>query len=125
MAARKTGEIDLPVVFQRDLGEHGQGLAELADIDACGIAGNKPFLLQFLDPHQAGAGRQIDELRQFDIGNAPVLLQFVEDLDVDLIQFHAHSFRHRAKQQTATLPQLQDGGNPPADYAVNKTRKNL
>ena len=44
----KAGEVDLPVVLQRDLGKDRQRLTELADIDLRRIAVDIPFLLQLL-----------------------------------------------------------------------------
>lgn len=88
---QEAGEIDLPVVLEGDFGEDGERLPELADIDLRRIAVDIAFGLQLLHSHQAGAGREIDQLRQLDIGDAAVLLQFVEDLDVDPVQFHVAS----------------------------------
>jgi hypothetical protein len=86
--SEKAGEVNLTVVLQGDFGEHGQRLAELADIDQRGIAFDVALRLQFLDPHQARARRQMHKISQFHIGDAAVLLQFVKNSDVDPIQFH-------------------------------------
>ncbi|MNZ88686.1 hypothetical protein D3C78_1075840 [compost metagenome] len=86
--AEEAGEIDLAVVLQRNLGENSQRLAELVDVDLRRITLDITFRLQLLYPHQARAGRQIDKLRQLDIGDATVFLQFIEDLDIDPVKFH-------------------------------------
>src|SRR3546814_8654340 len=44
------------------------------------------------DPAQAGRGGQPDHLRQFDIGDPAVFLEFAENLQVDLIEFLARHF---------------------------------
>ncbi|TJZ84552.1 ABC transporter ATP-binding protein [Paracoccus hibiscisoli] len=85
------GKVDLAVVLQRDLGKDGQGRTQLGDVDQRRIAGDIARLLQLLHPHQAGAGRQMHQIRQLDIGDAAVLLQLVQDADVDAVQLHGGS----------------------------------
>ena len=43
------------------------------------------------------------ELSQFHVGDAAVLLQFVQNLDVDPIQFHGRLRRKRATAQNAAV----------------------
>jgi hypothetical protein len=93
---QKSSEIDLAMVLERDLGEDRERLPELGDVDLRRIADDVPFRLQFLDPHQAGTGREVDEFGQFHIGDAAVLLQFVKDLDVDPVEFHRRAPISRA-----------------------------
>lgn len=42
-------EINLPVIFEGDLGEDGQSLTELGNVDLGGIAGNEALRLEPLD----------------------------------------------------------------------------
>ena len=89
----KAGKVDLAVVLQGDLGEDGQGRAQLGHVDLRRIAGDIARLLQLLNAHQAGAGRQVDQVGQLDIGDAAVLLQLVQDADVDAVQLHGRRLR--------------------------------
>ncbi|KAF1857657.1 hypothetical protein Lal_00013125 [Lupinus albus] len=90
---QEAGKIDLPVVLQRHLGENGQGLAQFADIDLRRVAFDVAFRLELLDPHQAGAGRQIHQFGQFDVGDPAVLLELMQNLDVDAVQLHGKPIR--------------------------------
>ena len=87
------GEVDLPVVPQRHLGEDRQRLPELRDVDLRRIAADVALLLQLLHPHQAGTRRQMHQIGKLHIGNTPVLLQLVEDAYVDPVELHQQPLR--------------------------------
>ena len=73
---KKACEIDLPMVFQSDFGEHDQSLAELGNVNLGGIAGDEAFRLELLDAHQTWARRKVYQLCELDVGNPPIFLQF-------------------------------------------------
>src|SRR6185312_10362128 len=88
---QKACEIDLAMVLQSDLRKDGQRLAKLGHVDLGGVAKNVTRRLQLLHPHQARAGRQMHQFGQFDIGDPAVALQFIENPDVDPVEFHVLS----------------------------------
>jgi hypothetical protein len=89
--AEESGEVNLAVILEGYFGENRQDLAELGNVDQRRIADNVALGLQFLDAHQAWAGRQTDKVSQFHIGDASILLQFRENLDVDPVELHSET----------------------------------
>src|SRR5215207_10026042 len=89
----KASEIYLAVIFERDLGEDDQGLSEFGNVDLGGITGDKALRLESFDAHQAWARGKVNQLRELDVGNPPILLQFAQNLDVELIKLHGDAIR--------------------------------
>ena len=72
---------------QADHCEYGDAIAEFRGIEVGMIGPDDPRFFERTDPAQARRRRESHHLRQFDIGQSPVFLQFPEDLEVDLIKF--------------------------------------
>ena len=68
-----------------DIGEKGQ--AELCGIDHRAIAFYHPAAFEFLHPPQAGGRREADAIGEFEIGDSPVVRQFVQYLAADGVDF--------------------------------------
>jgi L-alanine-DL-glutamate epimerase-like enolase superfamily enzyme len=66
----------LAMVLERDLSEHGQGLAQLGHVDRGRVAQDEALRLQFLDPHEARTCREMNDVGKLHVRDAPVLLQF-------------------------------------------------
>src|SRR5262245_66109690 len=67
-------------------GEDGHLVAELLFVEQRTIPLDETRLLQRADATQAGRCRDADPARQLHVGDAAVLLQFLEDLAVDGVE---------------------------------------
>src|SRR4029079_12555135 len=76
-------------------GEDRHLVAELFFIEQRAVALDVASLLQRTNAAQAGRGRDADPARQFDGGDAAVLLQLLEDLAVDGIEAGGHKALHK------------------------------
>src|SRR3546814_4867680 len=91
--------------------EHGDAVAELRGVEVGMIGPDDPRFFEGADPAQAGRGGHPDHLRQFDIGDPAVFLDFAENLQVDLIEFLARhfvtsAFQARSEEHTSALQSL-------------------
>ena len=71
---------------QQHLDKHHQAGAQLERVQACLVAQDVTVPGQPLHPRQHGGGRQGDVFGQFEIGDAAILLQTSQDVEVDAIQ---------------------------------------
>ena len=91
--ARALGEsfqLGVGLAVQADEAEGDHVEAECRGIEERTVAVDDAGRLQPLDAPQAGRGRDADPARQFDIGHPAVVLEFLEDLPVDGIEFGFH-----------------------------------
>ena len=74
------------LLVQGDQHEGGAGQAGQGLVEQHHVARDQPGFLQQLDPAQAGRGRQVDALRQLQVGQPAVRLQQAEDRAVAVIE---------------------------------------
>ena len=78
-------EIGLGLALEADHREHGDGVAQHRRIDHGMIGGDGAGFLQRTDTAQARRCRQPDLARQIHIGHPAIVLQFAQDLQVDVV----------------------------------------
>ena len=79
-------EVGLGLAGEMHHGEHGDLVAEQLLVEQRPVALDEAGLLQRPHPAQAGRRRNADPARQLHIGDAAVLLQFLQDFPVDGVE---------------------------------------
>lgn len=69
-----------------DFNEDHQRLVEFARVESCHIPGYEAVLFEAANALKARGRAEVDPARQLNIGHATIILQFAEDLFVDLVQ---------------------------------------
>src|SRR5579885_1110259 len=84
------GEISLRLACQMHHGEHGDLIAELFFVEQRAVSLNKARLLQRPHTSQTWWRGNTDPTGKFDIGDASVVLQFLQDATIDRVKTSGH-----------------------------------
>lgn len=74
------------LAFQTDHREDGDAESQLRSVQLGMIASDDPIFFQRPHPAQTGGSGQTDSVRQFDIGDAPLVLEFSQQMTVDFVE---------------------------------------
>ena len=79
-------------MIEANLNNRVLSVADLGRVKDSNILSNDAFTLQFLDPAKAGRRGQADLFRDIAIGQAPILLEGIQDSEIDRIEVHMGNF---------------------------------
>ena len=80
------------LLFEADVDEHIQVQPQGFGVGQGHVALNHPGGFEGLDPGQTGRRREVHTACQFYIGQRAVLLQFLQNFQINRVEFHKAAF---------------------------------